>query len=95
MIDARRTVKVTAKGRLETLHVTTAVGNMRGLVGVGMAAGSELQQVMLNSLLAAYKNAVPVPLYRAHTVYHPIDLNLRKVRDGCYRIGSSLTPCRL
>lgn len=34
---------------------------------------------MLNSLLAAYRNAVPVPLYRGHTIYHPIDHTFRKV----------------
>jgi ribosomal protein S5 len=79
-------VKVTSKGRLETIHVTTAVGNMRGLVGVGMAAGSDLQQVMLNSLLAAYKNVVPVPLYRQHTIYHPVDLLQRKV-GGAWSCG--------
>ena len=74
--------QVTAKGRLETLHVTTAVGNMHGLIGIGMASGSELQQVMLNSLVSAYKSVVPVPLYRAHTIYHPVDLTIRKVRRG-------------
>jgi ribosomal protein S5 len=70
---------VTSKGRLETLHVTTAVGNMRGLVGVGICSGSQLQQVMLNSLLLAYKSVVPVPLYRGHTIFHPVDLTARKV----------------
>ncbi|KAI8474708.1 MAG: hypothetical protein J3K34DRAFT_407089 [Monoraphidium minutum] len=80
LVDARRTVKVTSKGRLETLHVTTAVGNMNGLMGIGMAAGSELQQVMLNSVVAAYRNVVPIPLYRAHTIYHPVDYQFRKLR---------------
>jgi hypothetical protein len=96
MLDARRTVKVTAKGRLETLHVTTAVGNMRGLVGIGIASGSQLQEVMLNSLLLAYKSIVPVPLYRGHTLFHPIDLKVRKVRGlplGGAAMGARARAC--
>ena len=80
LVDARRTLTVTAKGKLETLRATVAVGNMDGLCGVGSAAGGDMQRALLNALLAAYRAVAPVPLYRGHTIFHPVDVAHKKVR---------------
>jgi ribosomal protein S5 len=64
VIQVKRTAKVTKSGRLQTSHVLLVVGNMDGLVGVGSASGSNLQQVMMSALAAAYRNIVPVARYR-------------------------------
>lgn len=85
------------QGKLETIHATVAVGNMDGLAGVGSATGSEMQRVMLNALLAAYRSVAPVPLYRGHTLYHPIDLSHKKLRVRCWprRAGFGVTASPL
>jgi hypothetical protein len=64
VIQVKRTAKVTKSGRLQTSHVLLVVGNMDGLVGVGSASGSNLQQVMMSALAAAYRNIVPIARYR-------------------------------
>jgi ribosomal protein S5 len=56
------------------------VGNQDGLIGVGQHSGKNIQKVMLDAQLKAYKNLVAIPRYRGHTVYHPIDITVRKVR---------------
>jgi ribosomal protein S5 len=63
------------------------VGNQDGLLGVGHHSGKNIQKVMLDAQLKAYQNLVAIPRYRGHTVYHPIDIKVRKVRPetGCNR----------
>jgi ribosomal protein S5 len=61
------------------------VGNQDGLIGVGQHSGKNIQKVMLDAQLKAYQNLVAIPRYREHTVYHPIDITVRKVRAAAER----------
>eukprot|EP00879_Flechtneria_rotunda_P001675 GHRR01001835.1.p1 GENE.GHRR01001835.1~~GHRR01001835.1.p1 ORF type:complete len:360 (+),score=95.85 GHRR01001835.1:159-1238(+) len=79
-LDINRTIKVTKGGKVETLHALVAVGNHDGLLGIGEHSGKNIQKVILDAQLKAYQNVVAIPRYRKHTVYHPIDLKVRKVR---------------
>ena len=38
-----------------------------------------LLQVMLDAQLKAYSNLMPIPRYRGHTIFHPLDVTQRKV----------------
>ncbi|KAF8065626.1 mrp5 [Scenedesmus sp. PABB004] len=80
LVDVNRTVKVTKGGKVETLHALVVVGNGAGLLGVGTHSGKNVQKVMLDAELKAYQNLAPIPRYRGHTLFHPIDVTLRKVR---------------
>jgi hypothetical protein len=76
--------------QVETLHALVVVGNQDGLIGVGQHSGKNIQKVMLDAQLKAYKNLVAIPRYRGHTVYHPIDVTVRKVR-GVNRAAGGVT----
>jgi small subunit ribosomal protein S5 len=78
--DVRRSVKVTTAGRLTTYKATVVVGNLDGLLGVGEARGAALQRVLLDAHLRAYERVAPVPRYRGHTIYHPLDATYHKAR---------------
>jgi ribosomal protein S5 len=78
--DVRRSVKVTTAGRLTTYKATVVVGNLDGLLGVGEARGAALQRVLLDAHLRAYERVAPVPRYRGHTIYHPVDATYHKAR---------------
>ncbi|WIA36472.1 hypothetical protein OEZ86_007772 [Tetradesmus obliquus] len=80
LLDVNRTIQVTKGGKVETLHALVVVGNHDGLLGVGQHSGKNIQKVMLDAQLKAYHNLVAIPRYRGHTVYHPIDLTVRKIR---------------
>ena len=49
---------------METLHALVAVGNGDGLLGVGLHSGKNVQKVMLDAQLKAYRNVMPIPRYR-------------------------------
>jgi ribosomal protein S5 len=66
--------------QVETLHALVVVGNHDGLIGVGQHSGKNIQKVMLDAQLKAYQNLAAIPRYRGRTVYHPIDVKVRKVR---------------
>eukprot|EP00877_Chromochloris_zofingiensis_P006345 jgi/Chrzof1/1964/Cz10g28050.t1 len=80
LLDVHTTSRMTRQGRMRTMHATVFVGNFDGLVGLGSSSGTNSQQVMLDAYLRAYKNLIPIPRYRQHTIYHPIDKTYRKVR---------------
>lgn len=78
--DVRRTAKVTTAGRLMAYHATVVVGNLDGLLGVGEARGASLQRVLMDAHLRAYERVRPIPRYRGHTIYHPLDVTHHKAR---------------
>lgn len=79
-----RDAQVTKGGKIETLHAIVVVGNHDGVIGVGEHTGKNVQKVMLDAQLKAYKNLVVIPRYRQHTVYHPLDVKNRKVGPGSW-----------
>jgi small subunit ribosomal protein S5 len=78
--DVRRTAKVTTAGRLMAYKATVVVGNLNGLLGVGEARGASLQRVLLDAHLRAFECVRPIPRYRSHTLYHPVDATHHKAR---------------
>lgn len=46
---------------------------MQGLFGIGIGEASTAQEAVAAAHLQAYCNLQVVPLYRQHTIYHPID----------------------
>ena len=52
-----------------------AVGNGQGVLGIGVGMDKEPQASLLNAQQNAYVNLHYIPLYREHTIYHPIKVH--------------------
>lgn len=50
-------------------------------VGALLHSGKNVQKVTLDAHLKAYKNLKVIPRYRGHTIFHPIDIRHREVRQ--------------
>lgn len=57
--------QVTKGGKVETLHAMVAVGNGDGLIGIGEHSGKNIQKVVMDAQLKAYRNVVAIPRYRS------------------------------
>lgn len=72
LVDVRRTVVIKQRGREEVYTAMVAVGNKRGLLGLGLKDASTAQDAVAQAHMACYSNLTYVPLYRGHTIFHDI-----------------------
>ena len=70
MIDLRRVTKVTKGGRHFRFAATMAVGDGKGLVGLGTGKANEVPDAIKKAVQAATKNVVKVSLVEDRTIPH-------------------------
>ncbi len=70
VISIQRVTKVTRGGRHFRFSATVAVGNRKGLVGIGTGKANEVPEAIKKALQAANKNVVKVALVDNRTIPH-------------------------
>lgn len=80
LVDCRRTVDYTTNGKKEVYTSMVAVGNMKGLLGLGVGVADTAQVSTARAHLDAFSRLTAVPLYRGHTIYHHIDHTFHKLQ---------------
>ena len=70
VVEVKSVVKVTQGGRHFRFSATVAVGNRKGLVGIGTGKANEVPEAIKKALQAANKNVVKVALVDNRTVPH-------------------------
>ena len=70
VISITRVTKVTSGGRHFRFCATVAVGNRKGLVGIGSGKANEVPEAIKKALQAANKNVVKVALIDNRTIPH-------------------------
>lgn len=70
VINIGRVTKVTQGGRHFRFSATVAVGNRKGLVGIGSGKANEVPEAIKKALQAANKNVVKVALIDNRTIPH-------------------------
>ena len=70
VINIGRVTKVTQGGRHFRFSATVAVGNRKGLVGIGTGKANEVPEAIKKALQAANKNVVKVSLVDNRTIPH-------------------------
>eukprot|EP00798_Chlamydomonas_sp_ICE-L_P027647 gene27647-7286_t len=80
LVDVRRTIEMTVKGKQEVYTAMVAVGNLQGLFGLGMGSASSAQEAVAFAYMDSYSKLVYIPLYRARTIYHHIDHQLHRMK---------------
>lgn len=70
MIDLKRVTKVTKGGRHFRFAATMAVGDGKGLVGLGTGKANEVPDAIKKAVQAATKNMVKVSLVEDRTIPH-------------------------
>lgn len=80
LVDCRRTVEMTKRGKQEVYTAMVATGNMKGLFGLGLGVAETAQLSVARAYLDSYSRLTTVPLYRGHTIYHHIDHSYHKMK---------------
>ncbi len=70
VINIGRVTKVTQGGRHFRFSATVAVGNRKGLVGIGSGKANEVPEAIKKAIQAANKNVIKVALVDNRTVPH-------------------------
>ena len=70
VISIGRVTKVTQGGRHFRFSATVAVGNRKGLIGIGNGEANEVPEAIKKALQAAQKNVVKVALLDNRTIPH-------------------------
>ena len=70
VISITRVTKVTQGGRHFRFSATVAVGNRKGLVGIGSGKANEVPEAIKKALQAANKNVIKVSLVDNRTIPH-------------------------
>lgn len=80
-IEVRRVTKVVKGGRQFRFAATVAVGNRKGLVGLGTGKAKEMPDAVKKAKDAASKNLIKVELIDNRTISHDIT-----VKEGAVRV---------
>lgn len=70
VIDIRRVTKVTKGGRTLHFSATVAVGNEKGLVGIGSGKSSEVVEAIKKARMQAVKNVHKITIVDERTISH-------------------------
>jgi len=74
LVDVRRAVSyVRAEGKREQYTAMVAVGNMKGLFGLGLGDAPTAQEAVAAAYLDAFNKLTTIPLYRGHTIFNHIE----------------------
>jgi ribosomal protein S5, bacterial/organelle type len=80
VINIGRVTKVTQGGRHFRFSATVAVGNRKGLVGIGSGKANEVPEAIKKAIQAANKNVTKVALVDNRTIPH----------DGSAKVGRAV-----
>ena len=80
VINIGRVTKVTQGGRHFRFSVTVAVGNRKGLIGIGTGKANEVPEAIKKALQAANKNVVKISLVDNRTIPH----------EATYKVGRAV-----
>ena len=72
VIDIRRVTKVTKGGRTLHFSATVAVGNERGLIGIGSGKSNEVVEAIKKARMQAVKNIQKIDIVDGRTISHDI-----------------------
>ena len=72
VISISRVTKVTKGGRHFRFSATMAVGDGKGLVGIGTGKANEVPEAIKKGIQAANKNVVKIPLEDGRTIAHEV-----------------------
>ncbi len=70
VIDIRRVTKVTKGGRTLHFSATVAVGNERGLIGIGSGKSNEVVEAIKKARMQAVKNIHKITIVDERTISH-------------------------
>ena len=70
VIDIRRVTKVTKGGRTLHFSATVAVGNEKGLIGIGSGKSSEVVEAIKKARMQAVKNVHKITIVEERTISH-------------------------
>ncbi len=70
VIDIRRVTKVTKGGRTLHFSATVAVGNEKGLIGIGSGKSSEVVEAIKKARMQAVKNVHKITIVDQRTISH-------------------------
>lgn len=70
VVSISRVTKVTKGGRHFRFSATVAVGNRKGLVGIGTGKAGEVPEAIKKAIQAANKNVYKIPLIDNRTIPH-------------------------
>lgn len=79
LLDVARVARVVQGGRRFSFRATTAIGDRRGKVGVGVAKGVDVSTAIGKSIHDAKKNLVTIPIYR-DTIPHEVEAKYESAR---------------
>lgn len=89
VLDIRRVARVVAGGRRFSFRATVAIGNRRGMIGIGTAKGSDVTQAVEKAVQRAKKNTIIIPMQKNGTIPHEVrakygsaELILKPAREG-------------
>lgn len=72
LLDVRRVARVVAGGRRFSFRATVVIGNRKGLVGVGVAKGSDVAIATEKAVARAKKSLISVPVTPSRSIAHEI-----------------------
>lgn len=89
VLDIRRVARVVAGGRRFSFRATVAIGNRKGMIGLGTAKGSDVAKAVDKAIHQARKRMVMVPLQKNGTIPHEVyakcgsaELIMKPAREG-------------
>ena len=82
VISISRVTKVTKGGRHFRFSATMAVGDGKGLVGIGTGKANEVPEAIKKGIQAANKNVVKIPLEDGRTIAHEVTGQVGRVIAG-------------
>ena len=80
LVDVRRTAFIGERGKVESYTAMVAVGNHKGLFGLGLADADTAQDAVARAHMDAYSNLNFIPLYRGHTIFHQIEHHFHRFK---------------
>lgn len=89
VLDIRRVARVVAGGRRFSFRATVAIGNRKGLIGLGVAKGADVSQAVEKAVHQAKKHTITVPLQKNGSIPHEVyakygsaEIILKPAREG-------------
>ncbi len=73
VIQVRRVSKVVKGGKKLSFRAVVAVGNERGMVGVGVGKAADVMGAVRKGVVDGKKHLVEVPITRSSSIPHPVD----------------------